>query len=383
MDWKIVIDGIAKATLAVLIVEVLARLAIAFNLGIEGLIYLDVLFAALLILTILGYGIYYGRTYGAPVSLATTVVLGVSGFALVFVALLGFPAFSSPTRTQLFWLGTLMVAVTILLGSYASRRIRREWHGHVTDFEFGHHSQNLVKEYGSCADGRLGLSAPALEEPVVSSGGGTCEGAGVRVEWERDSLVFRGDGGNGIAVAGRGYLETSHGHDTLDGICIVTSTCPLDIRDSPVRVATDADAANHEFKTLGDLKASVSTASSNISSEAESFVLEAISRYNPDEKTETVSVGGFINVEETAHRKIVRVPGVYVYDGPDGEVVRVGGRVVKSEIRTPGATMGFSGIFREGEKPVTVAKNLSGGLSLVVMGPHWVAWKRDEKVSSQ
>jgi hypothetical protein len=383
MDWKIVIDGVAKATLAVFIFEVLARLAIAFNIGIDGLIYLDALFAALLVLTILGYGVYYGRTYGAPISLVATVVLGVSGFALALVALLGFPAFSSPTRTQLFWLGTLMVAFTIPLGSYASRRIRREWHDHVTDFEFGHHSQNLAREYGSCADGKQGLSTPSFAEPVVSSGGGTCEGAGVRIEWDRDSVVFRSGAGNAIAVAGRGRLETSHGHENLDGICVVSSACPLRIRDSPGRDATDADAANHEFKTISDLKGSVVSASSNIANEAESFVREAISRYNPDEKVESVSVGGLVNVEETPHRKIVRVPGVYVYDGPDGEVVRVGGRVVKNEIRTPGAMIGFSGVFKEGEKPVTGAKNLSGGLSFVVMGPHWVAWKKDEKVSSQ
>lgn len=383
MDWKTVIDGIAKATLAVFVVEVLARLAIAFNIGIEGLIYLDALFAALLVLTVLGYGVYYGRTYGAPTSLVATIVLGVSGFALALVAFLGFPAFSSPTRTQLFWLGTLMVAVTIPLGSYASRRIRREWHDHVTDFEFGHHSQNLAKEYGGCAEGRKGLTAPPFAEPVVSSEGGSCEGAGVRIEWDRDSIVFRSDGGNGIAVAGRGRLETSHSRDNLDGICVVTSTCSLEIRDSLGRVATDADAANHEFKTLNDLKVNVASANSNICSEAESFVREAISRYHPDEKVESVSVGGFINVEETARRKIVRVPGVYVYDGPDGEVVRVGGRVVKNEIRSPGTMMGFSGVYKEGEKPVTAVKNLSGGLTFVVMGPHWVAWKNDEKVTPQ
>lgn len=382
MDWKIVIDGIAKATLATFVVEVLARLAMAFNVGIEGVIYLDALFAALLVLTVLGYGVYYGRTYGAPVSLVATIVLGVSGFALAFVALLGFPAFSSPARTQLFWLGTLMVAISIPLGSYASRRVRRDWHDHVTDFEFGHHSYNLAKDFDGCADGRQGLYAPAFAEPVVSSGGGTCKGAGIRIEWERDSIVFRSDGGNGIAVAGRGHLETSHGHDNLDGICVVSSTCPLEIRDSPARVATDADAANHEFKTLSDLRSSVASAGSNIASEAEGFVEEAISRYNPDDKVESVSAGGFINVEETAHRKIVRVPGVYVYDGPDGEVVRVGGRVVKNEIRSPGSMMGFSGVFKEGEKPVTATKNLSGGLSFVVVGPRWVAWKKDEKVSS-
>ena len=55
---------------------------------------------------------------------------------------------------------------------------------------------------------------------------------------------------------------------------------------------------------------------------------------------------------------------------------------VKNEIRSQGATMGFSGIYREGEKPVTVLKNLSDGLGFVVMGPHWVAWKKDEKVAS-
>lgn len=382
MDWKIVIDGIAKATLAVFVLEVLARLSMAFNIGIAGIIYLDVLFAALLVLTVLGYGVYYGRTYGAPVPLVATVVLGVSGFALAFVALLGFPAFSSPARTQLFWLGTLMVAIAIPLGSYASRQVRKEWHDHVTDFEFGHHSYNLAKDFDGCADGRQGLSAPAFGEPAVSSGGGNCEGAGIRIEWEMGSIIFRNEGGNGIAVAGRGHLETSHGQDNLDGICVVSSTCPLEIRDSPARVATDADAADHEFKTLGDLRASVASASSDIVSEAESFVKEAISRYNPDDKVESVSVGGFINVEESAHRKIVRVPGVYVYDGPDGEVVRVGGRVVKNEIRSPGSMMGFNGVFKEGEKPVTVIKNLSGGLSFVIVGPRWVAWKKDEKVIS-
>jgi hypothetical protein len=186
-----------------------------------------------------------------------------------------------------------------------------------------------------------------------------------------------------MAVAGRGRIETSHGNDNLDGICIVSSTCPLEIRDSNSRAATDADAASHEFKSLGDLKAGIASASTNMPSEAEAFVREAISRYNPEGKTETISAGGFLNVEQTAHRKVVRVPGVYVYDGPDGEVVRVGGRVVKNEIRSPGEMMGFSGVFREGDKPVTVTKNLSGGLSFVVMGPRWVAWKKDEKVSAQ
>jgi hypothetical protein len=55
---------------------------------------------------------------------------------------------------------------------------------------------------------------------------------------------------------------------------------------------------------------------------------------------------------------------------------------VKNEIRSPGSMMGFSGVFKEGEKPVTATKNLSGGLSFVVVGPRWVAWKKDEKVSS-
>ena len=80
MEWKIVVDGIAKATLALFVVEILIRLAMAFNIAIAGVIYLDALFAALVVPTLAGYGVYYGRTYGAPVSLLATVILGVTGF---------------------------------------------------------------------------------------------------------------------------------------------------------------------------------------------------------------------------------------------------------------------------------------------------------------
>jgi phosphate/sulfate permease len=381
LDWKNVIDGIGKATVAVFIFDILARLAMAFGIAIEGMTYLDALFVALLILTVAGYGVYYGRTYGAPVSLAATVISGVCGFAFVLIALLGFTIFSSVVRTQLFWLGVLLLAIAIPLGSYASRRIRRDWRNYVTDFDFGHHKHDLARDFGGCADGRKSLSAPALSEPVVSSDGGSCEGAGVRVEWDRGSIVFL-DGENAVAVEGRGSIETSRGRESLDGICVVSTTCPLEVREPSEKAATDADASLQDFKTIAELKASVGSASTGVVTEAESFVKEVISRYNPGEKAGSVSVGGFVNVEESAQRKVVRVPGVYVYEGPEGQVVRVGGKVVKNEIRGQGEAMGFSGVFKEGEKPVTIVKNLSEGLSLVVVGPRWVAWKKDEKVSS-
>ncbi len=381
MDWKNVIDGIAKATLAVFIFEVLARLAIAFNVAIAGLIYLDLLFAALIILTIVGYGVYYGRTYGAPTLIVTTIVMGVAGFALALIALLGFPAFGSPVRTQLFWIGVLLLALTIPLGSYAAQRGKRYWRDYATEFHFGHHGYDLAKNFDGCADGRGSLAEPIFSEPVVSTGGGSCDGAGIRADWEKDSIVFR-DGGNAIAVAGRGHIETSQGFEILDGLFVVASTCPLEVRETSTRAATDGDASLHDFKTIDDLKADLATSSSHVASEAEAFLKEAISKYNPGERVESVSVGGFVNVEESAHHKVVRVPGVYVYEGPEGQVVRVGGKVVKNEIKSEGATMGFSGLFKEGDRPVSVMKNLSEGLSLVVMGPHWVAWKKDEKVSA-
>ncbi|HVP23957.1 MAG TPA: hypothetical protein VMS77_08615 [Conexivisphaerales archaeon] len=382
MDWKNVVDGIAKATMAVFIVEVLARLAMAFDVAIPGLIYLDAMFAALIVLTVVGYGVYYGRTYGAPVAIVGTVITGVTGFALALLALLGFPALASPARTQLFWLGVLLLAVTIPLGSYASRRIRREWHDHVTDFDFGdHRNYNIAKDFGDCAEGGKELVTPTFSEPVVSSKGGYCEGAGVRFDWDKDSIVFK-DGENSVAVAGRGRIETSKGFETLDGLCVVASTCPLELREPSTKAATDGDAGLHDFKTLDELKANLATACSDLGTEAGSFVKEAISRYHPEEKVNTVSVGGVVRVEETSQRKVVRVPGVYVYKGPDGEVVRVGGKVVKNEILSQGEAMGFSGLFKEGQKPVTVVKNLSEGLSLVVMGPRWVAWKKDERVSA-
>jgi len=166
MDWKIVIDGIAKATLALLVVEVLVRLAMAFNVGITGVVYLDATFACMIVLTIAGYGVYYGRTLGAmPISLVATVILGISGFALALVALLGFPAVSSSTKTQLFWVGALLIASTIPLGSYASGRIRKKWHGYVADFDFGRHSYDLAKGFDGCADGKHGLSALEFAEP--------------------------------------------------------------------------------------------------------------------------------------------------------------------------------------------------------------------------
>jgi hypothetical protein len=190
------------------------------------------------------------------------------------------------------------------------------------------------------------------------------------------------DGEGSIAVAGRGHIETSLGFENLDGLCLVSSTCPLNVREPSTRAATDEDASFHDFRTIGELKANVESGTSNIASEAETFLKEALSKYNPGDKAESMSVGGLVNVEETGQRKVVRVPGVYVYEGPDGQVVRVGGKVVKSEIRSEEATMGFSGVYRQGERPVTVMKNLSEGVSLVVMGPRWVAWKKDMKVSS-
>jgi hypothetical protein len=278
-------------------------------------------------------------------------------------------------------LGVLLLAATIPLGSYAANRARRQWRDYVTEFHFGHHGYDIAKDFGSCADGRGNLSVPSFSEPVVSSGGGRCDGAGIRVEWEKGSLVFR-DGENSIAVAGRGHIETTRGFENLDGVCLVSSTCPLEVVEPSTRAATDEDASMQDFKTVDELRASVASGSSNMASEAEAFLKEALSKYNPGEKVESVSVGGFVNVEESAQRKVVRVPGVYVYEGPEGQVVRVGGKVVKNEIRSEGAAMGFSGIFRAGERPVSVMKNLSEGLSFVVMGPHWVAWKKDERVSS-
>ncbi len=381
MDWKNVIDGIARATLAVFILEVLAHLALAFSVAIAGLIYLDYLFAVLVLLTIVGYGVYYGRTYGAPTLIVATVILGVAGLGLTFIAVIGFPAFTSAVRTQLFWLGVLMIALTIPLGGYISQWGRRRWHDYATEFHFGHHSYDLAKDFGGCADGKGSLTEPTFSEPVVSAGGGSCAGAGVRVVWEKDSLVFR-DGDNAVAVAGRGNIETTQGFEVLDGLCVVASTCRVDLNEPSTRVANDADASFHDFKTLDELKGNVAAASSHISSEAEAFLKEAMSKFNPEEKVESVSVGGFVNVEESSERKVVRVPGVYVYEGPEGKVVRVGGRVVKNEIRADGATTGFGGLYREGERPVTVTKNLSEGLSFVVMGPHWVAWKKDERVSA-
>jgi len=380
MDWKAVVDGVGKATLALLVVEVLARLAMAFGVSIEGVAYLDLAFVTMVAATIAGYGVYYGRTFRFPGFLLASVISGFAGLVLVFTSIVAVTFLQADARTILFWLGALLLALSVPLGSLGVRQIKRTFASYTTDIDFGRHVRNLTDEFGGCADGRKEMPSPDFAEPVACESPGRVRGAGFDLRWNAGSVVFKSKDSRSLGVTGSADLETEAGPETVDGICIVLTTCPTEYELEGARPANDGDAQEHDFKTLQELKDRMAQEAATMPEEAESLLNEALKKYKPEEASqgERVSIRGVIDVRKDARRKVVKVPGVYVYKGPEGEVVRVGGSIVHTKVSSEGAILELSGVYREGEKPVTIAKNVSAGCALMAVGPRWFALKRDE-----
>gem|GEM_PF-3023457 len=381
MDRKTILDGIAKATVALLVVEALARLAVAFGVQVEGLVYLDITFAIMLATTFVGYGSYYGRMYGFPRLLVLSIVSGFAGLTLMFVSVVGITLLSVAMRGVVFWLGALLLALSVPLGSLGVRRIERIWPNYMARFDVGRRRRyDATDRFGGCADGRKPLPPVSLGSPALDPAGGSAEGPGFKLEWGPGSIIIQHEDGNGIAMAGAGKLEVYDEGERVDGICIAVSTCRLVTRMGQARIAMDQDAQALDFKGLEDLDGRLRMEYAQLQEQAESFVKDVLDRYRPEAvEGERVAVNGLIDVREVGGKRLVRVPGVYVYEGPEGKVVKIGGKIVRTKVTSEMGTLEFNGVYREGEKPVVVIKNLSPSPSFVVVGPRWMARRRVEE----